>query len=265
MGGGVYCFGTFRLVVRERVLLKGGVPVRLGSRAFDLLLALVERAGETVTRGQLFKLVWPDVIVAKVNLRVHIAGLRKVLGDDRNGNRLILSIAGRGYRFIAPVTRVESAGVVAVSTRLERLFGDDAAIAALSSQLARRRVITLGGPGGWGRTSVAFAIAHTLVTDFEGSVLFVDLAGIDDADRVPMTVASALGHELPECQPLASLLRYLRDKEMLLVIDNCDHVIAGVAELTDRLLTEAPMVHVVISSRAALRLFQEEPAVANRG
>jgi DNA-binding winged helix-turn-helix (wHTH) protein len=262
MNDDAFCFGRFRLGVRERVLLKDGAPVHLGSRAFDLLLALVERAGQTVNREELFELVWPDVIVAKVNLRVHVAGLRKALSDGQDGKRFIISVTGRGYRFAASVMRLQAAApatLTAPSTaplpvRLQHMFGRDAAIETLSSQLARKRFISLGGPGGWGRTSVAFALARALATDFVDAVRFVDLGSIDDPAQLAMTVASALGCEVPGRHPLASLLAYLRDKEMLLVFDNCEHVSAAVAHLTERLFQEAPLVHVVVSSREALRL-----------
>jgi len=102
-----FCFGCFRLDALERTLTKSGASVRLGSRAFDLLLVLVERAGETVSRDTLFDLVWPDVLVSKVNLRVHISALRKVLDGEGDGSRFVITIAGRGYRFIAPVTRIQ--------------------------------------------------------------------------------------------------------------------------------------------------------------
>jgi DNA-binding winged helix-turn-helix (wHTH) protein len=107
-------FGRYQLSVRERLLLKEGLRVHIGGRAFDLLLALVERAGETVSRQELFERVWPDVMVSKVNLRVHIAGLRKALEDGRDGNRFIVSVAGRGYRFVATAHRVQSAATPAV-------------------------------------------------------------------------------------------------------------------------------------------------------
>lgn len=107
MARNTFCFGRFRLDALERTLTKDSVPVRLGSRAFDLLLVLLERAGETVNRDTLFDLVWPDVFVSKVNLRVHISALRKVLGDERDSKRFVITVAGRGYRFIAPISRLQ--------------------------------------------------------------------------------------------------------------------------------------------------------------
>lgn len=263
MEGDVYCFGHFRLIVRERMLMKDGVQVALGSRAFDVLVALVERAGETLNRQELFRLVWPDVVVAKVNLRVNVATLRKVLGDGRDGNRFIVSVAGRGYRFVAAVSRIPSASPAMSLARAsmvphlpsrERMLGRDPTMSAIRSQLARKRFISLGGTGTWGRALVAFAIAHSLDTDADDTVCFVDFIGIDDSGRVAVAVASALGCEIKQQPPLTCVLAYLRDKEMLLVFDNCDHVVAGVAQLTELLFTEAPLVRVLISSRQALRL-----------
>lgn len=203
----------------------------------------------------------PDVVVAKVNLRVHIAALRKVLGDGRDGNRFIISVAGRGYRFVAAVDRVHSARPTTSLTRAplvqvarpERMLGREAAISTISSRLARKQFISLGGAGAWGRALVAFAIAHTLA-GADDAVCFVDFSGINDADLVAMTVASALGCVKEQQPPLTSVLAYLRDKEMLLVLDNCDPVFAGVAQLTDLLFSEAPLVHVLVSSREAPRL-----------
>lgn len=189
--GQTFRFGRCRLVVRERLLLMDDVPVTVGSRAFDLLVVLLEHAGETVDRQDLFARVWPDVIVAKVNLRVHIARLRKALGDGLDGNRFIVSVAGRGYRFVAPVDRVQSA-------------------------------------------------------------VSVNLADVDDPAHVAMAVAAALGFEVEPQQALSCVLGYLRDKKMLLAFNNCEHVFAGVARLTERLCTEAPLVQSLIGSREAL-------------
>ena len=252
-GGNIFCFGRCRLVVRERLLLKDDAPVSIGSRAFDLLLTLVERAGDTVNSQELFDSVWPDVVVAKGNLRVHVAGLRKALGDGQDGNRFIVSVAGRGYRFVAPVSRLSTKYSTALPVHGQSTYGHGAVAAMLSSQLFRKRVISLSGPGSWGHSGVAFAIAHTLASDFDDAVRFVDLAGVKDPAHVATAVAAAIGCEAEAQQALNGVLRYLHDKKMLLAIDNCEHVFGGVAQLAERLFTEAPLVQILISSRQALR------------
>jgi DNA-binding winged helix-turn-helix (wHTH) protein len=225
-----FCFSHFRLIVRERLLLKDGIQVSVGSRAFDLLLALVERAGETVNRQELFTRVWPDVIVSKVNLRVHIAGLRKLLGEGQGGKRFIISVACRGYRFVANVSRIQPADT---ATNLSGYSGTP-----LSVRTERKCAV--------------FATARTLVTDFDNTVCFVDLAGINDPGRVATAVALALRCEVNAQQSLSGVVAYLRNKELLLAFDNCDRAFAGVAQLTERLLNEAPLVHVLIRRRKAL-------------
>ena len=97
------CFGSFRLLMGQRLLLEGHTPVRLGSRALEILLALVERAGEVVSKEELMARVWPNTFVEPANLMVHVSALRRVLGDGRDGNRFLINIFGRGYCFVAPI------------------------------------------------------------------------------------------------------------------------------------------------------------------
>jgi DNA-binding winged helix-turn-helix (wHTH) protein len=99
------CFGPFRLSVTGRVLEKGSVPARLGSRALDILIALVERPAEVVTKKELFARVWPDLVVDEGNLRYHVSALRKALGEGRSGTRYVTNVSGRGYCFVVPISR----------------------------------------------------------------------------------------------------------------------------------------------------------------
>jgi DNA-binding winged helix-turn-helix (wHTH) protein len=107
----VLTFGGFRLIPAQRTLLKGGRPVRLGSRAFDILVALAQRAGDVVSKNELLASAWPSTCVEEVSLRVHVAILRRALSGGRTGNRYIVSVSGRGYCFVAPVTRVEGSAL----------------------------------------------------------------------------------------------------------------------------------------------------------
>ena len=261
----VASFGPFRLFTAERLLKKADEPLELGSRALDILITLVERAGEVVTHKELISRVWPDVIVEEANLRVHIAGLRKVLGDGRDGARYVTNVIGRGYCFVAPVTRSASQRSVPqarlyagdrlrqLPARLTRMVGRDDTVRALSVQLMARRFVNIVGPGGMGKTTVAVWIAHTLIDEFEGAVFFVDLGALADPDLVPTAVASALGTMTRSEDPFLSLLAFLGDRRVLLLLDNCEHVIDAAAALAEHVVSAAPQTYILATSREALR------------
>ncbi len=259
-------FGPFRLFAAERLLKKGDEPVLLGSRALDILIALVERAGVVLTRQELISRVWPDVTVEEANLRVNIAGLRKALGDGRDGARYVVNVPGRGYCFIAPVTRStakrslppdETAATHPqrnLPARLTRIVGRDGIISALSAQLMIWRFVSIVGPGGVGKTTVAVSVAHKLADGFSGAVFFIDLAALTDPQLVPTAVASTLGFMIRTQDPLVSLLAFIGERKILLVLDNCEHVIDVAAPLAERVVSKAPQAHVLTTSREALRV-----------
>lgn len=255
-------FGVFRLFPVERQLKKGAKLVRLNRRALDTLVVLVERAGEVVTQRELMSRVWPSVTVDEANLRVQIARLRRALGDGRRGARYIVTVPGRGYCFIAPVTISEpeptpskegvSAQLPKLSPRLTRMIGRDDIVRDLSYRLIRSRFVSIVGPGGVGKTTVANAIAHGFLDDFNGWVVFVDLTTLTDADLVPATVASALGLMLQTEDKLLDLVKFIGDRKLLLVLDNCEHVVEVAAALAERIVREASHAHVLATSREAL-------------
>ena len=205
-GDGVATFGPYRLVPAERLLQRDGLPVALGSRALDLLIALVEHAGEVLSQRELMARAWPNLTVEEGNLRVTIAGLRKALGEGQDGARYIANVPGRGYCFVAPVDRiVDRPGTPALAPAsrrsvaaglppaLERMVGRGETVAELCSLLAARRFVSIVGPGGMGKTTVAVAMAHALLESFDGAIVFVDLAALTDPALVPATLATALG------------------------------------------------------------------------
>jgi predicted ATPase/DNA-binding winged helix-turn-helix (wHTH) protein len=259
-------FGPFRLFASERRLIKDEVPVEVGSRALDILIALVERVGEVVAKKELVARVWPDVVVDETSLRTHVARLRKALGDGRAGARYIANVAGRGYCFVAPITRAptpkpaSAADLLAAERplrlpeRLARMIGRDEAVAGLCAQLLNQRFVSIVGPGGMGKTTVAVSVAHALVREFSGAVAFVDLVSIEDPRLVAGAVASTLGLMVRTSDPIPSLIGFLEQKRILLVLDNCEHVIESVAVLAERLYTATPHAYILATSRESLRV-----------
>jgi predicted ATPase/DNA-binding winged helix-turn-helix (wHTH) protein len=257
-----FAFGPFRLLPVQRVLLQNGAPVRLGSRAFDLLAFLVEHAGQTFTNDRLMAQVWPNVRVVEGSLRVHVAALRKALGDEGTGGAVyVTNVAGRGYSFVAPVTVEQSAvvpaavgGASGLPVLLNRVIGRAEISATLAAQLRARRFITILGPGGVGKTTVAVAVAELLADAYPDGVRFVGLGAVTDPALVPSTVLASLGQRPSGPDAMTSLGEALRDKRLLLVFDNCEHVVDAVAAMATTLLQATPGLAILATSREALRV-----------
>ncbi|MBI1188640.1 MAG: AAA family ATPase [Alphaproteobacteria bacterium] len=260
-----FTFGPYVLSAQQRVLRDGDRPVPLGSRAIGLLFALVERAGEVVGKDELIARVWPDTFVEESNLRVHVAALRRALGDGRGGARYILNVPGRGYSFVAPVSTAGArdpaparSGTTAdrgrhLPIRLSRTIGRSAVIGDLSRHLPARRFVTIVGPGGIGKTTVALAIAEELGAAYADPVRFVDLSSLSTSRSFPAAIIASLGIGLPSGNTIAGLIESLRDRHGLIVLDNCELVLEEVAEFAEAVLRAAPDVHILATSREPLR------------
>jgi predicted ATPase/DNA-binding winged helix-turn-helix (wHTH) protein len=256
-------FGPFRLLAAQRLLLEGDKPVRLGSRAFDILAALVEHAGEVVGKEELIARVWPKTFVEEANLKIQVSALRRALGDGQGGHRYVVTVTGRGYNFVAPVSREESsraplpqriatAAAHNLPLAMTRMIGREDAVAALVSRLSRQRLLTIVGPGGIGKTTLALAVAERMIADYEHGVWLVDLAPLGDPRLVPSAVATVLGLEIHTEDPLAGLVTALKDRRMLLLLDNCEHVIDAAASLAAAVLSGTPGVNILATSREPL-------------
>jgi predicted ATPase/DNA-binding winged helix-turn-helix (wHTH) protein len=260
--GAVVEFGPFRLRPAERVLEKDGVPIKIGSRALDILTILVEHAPQVVSKRDLIARAWGTLVVDEGSLRFHIAALRKVLGDGESGARYIASVQGRGYAFAAPVTakstRSESASpsptAVRLPSRSMRVLGRDGVVRDLTRELRERRFVSVIGPGGIGKTTVALAVAHEVLSEFAGDVHFLDLAAIKDQQLVAGALASQLGLSVVSQNSIPTILALLNERRVLLLLDSCEHLIEPVAALVEELFRGAPQVHLLATSRESLRV-----------
>ena len=263
-------FGPFELQVRERRLLQGGTPVALQARALDLLIVLARHPGQLLGRQQLLDRVWPGLVVEENNLSVQINALRKALGAQ-----WISTVPTRGYRFSGPVEAVgaASAAVAPLPARpnlvalpdthlpaqLPPLIGRGAELAALASRLDTAPLVTLTGAGGIGKTRLAMALLHGQQTAHAHGVCFVELAAVQQADAVPLAVAGALGLRLPAGDDhAAALAQALAPLQLLLALDNAEHVVPAVAALARALGRAAPGVRLLVTSQVPLQVAGEQ-------
>ncbi len=257
-------FGPYQLHRTQQLLLEGQRPVQLGSRAFFILVALVESAGKIISKEDLVARVWPGTFVDESNLRVNIAGLRRALRDGQAGERYVTTIPGRGYCFVAPVSATRA--TQGLSPRKEappgfprlplppaHTIGRDEIVAAIADELPRRRFVTLTGPGGIGKTTVALAIAERLGTVYRDGLYFLDLAPVADPALAPTALASLIGLAPAAGDPLPGLISHLKNKSLLLILDSCEHLVEAAAVLAETLYKEVPDIHLLATSREPLR------------
>jgi predicted ATPase/DNA-binding winged helix-turn-helix (wHTH) protein len=257
-------FGHFELHPAERVLRVRGEPVAVGSRAFDVLLALAQRHERLVTKQELLDLVWPGLVVEEHNVATQISTLRKLLGAG-----VITTLPGYGYRLTAlrdstPETSAGSPhaepppGRHNLPAARTRFVGRETALADLARLLPSARLLTLTGIGGCGKTRLALQLAQQQRAAFAGGVWFVDLAPLTDGDRVASTCAAVFGLREEGEAPLVERLReHLAASSTLVLLDNCEHVIDGAAALAEALLANGRTT-IVATSREGLGVAGEQ-------
>ncbi len=262
-------FGRFRVLPHRRELLADGQPVKLGDRSFDVLMALIEAAGAVLSKDALIARVWPAQIVEENSLQTQISALRAALGTERG---LIRTVAGRGYQFTGEIralstspeercregTAATEPGAVPPPTNLpepvSELIGRDQELHEIVALVATRRLVTLTGAGGIGKTRLALAVAHQLLPQFADGVWLVELSPLADHGLVPTAVATAVGLEVTTGEVSAQRVAYaLANRRMLLVLDTCEHMIAAATAIVEATLRGTSFVRIIATSREPLR------------
>jgi predicted ATPase/DNA-binding winged helix-turn-helix (wHTH) protein len=264
----VYVCDQWEIDLGRREFRSRGVPVPLGGRAFEVVTVLVQSASELVTKDHLMERVWPGATVGEGTIHVHISAVRKALGPDRG---LLKTASGRGYRLLgnwtpqhregtaaridSPLTRTPGAPPANnFRPLINRLIGRAAAAQFVRDLVSAYRVVTLTGPGGIGKTSLAIKAVRDLLPDFADGGWIVELASLSDSGLVPSTVASTLGLKLAGEISAASVARAVGGRHLVLVLDNCEHVIEAVASLAETFARLCPRTTVVATSREVLRV-----------
>ncbi len=249
-------FGPYAFHLGQRLVLEGDRPLRLGGRALDVLQVLVEHAGSVVSKEALIAQVWPKSVVEEINLRVHIASLRRALGGGQGGHCYIINIPQRGYSFVAPVQHLPATLPTRIQTlhksphnlpaRLTPVTGRDAVVGNLVRQLPMQRLMTVVGPCGIGKTTVALRVAELLLQHYQDGVWLADLSVIDDPAQVSNLLTRILELEV------GATLATVGQRHALLVLDNCEHLLECCRTLCEALMAAAPRVSILVTSREPL-------------
>lgn len=264
----IYGFQDWELDLARRELRQKGASVPIGGRAMEIMEVLLEQEGRVIAKNDLMARLWPGAFVEDNTLQVHISAIRRALGPDR---ALLKTVSRRGYVMLGSWTRrqadvaapAQAAPMLAFAPNAPSnlpiagadLIGRAVAMQQLSDFMSAYRVVTLTGSGGIGKTRLALEVARSLLSRFQGDIHFVDLVALDGPMFIPCAVAAAIGLDLSGVQVTdRAVATAIGMRRTLLLLDNCEHLIDGVARLVETIVTACPHVSVLSTSREVLRV-----------
>jgi predicted ATPase/DNA-binding winged helix-turn-helix (wHTH) protein len=262
----IYESGKWEIDLAARELRSQGIRVPIGSRAFDIIEVLVQASGEVVTKGQLMAQVWPGVVVEDHTLQIYVSSVRRALGEDRG---ILMTASGRGYYLLGNWTcrrahtpiddRAETAAQCEPSSGNlpqpgPELIGRSSAIEQLRHRMSAYRMVTLTGPGGIGKSSLALDLARGMLPDFRDGCWLVELASLSNPILVPSVVASALALEIGGRLSPETVARAIGRRALVLLLDNCEHLIDAAARIAESVTRVCPNAVVLATSRELLRI-----------
>ena len=257
-----YTFGEFEVDAAVYEVRQAGTRIRLSRQPMEILLLLLERRQELVSRDEMAKRLWSPEVFTDPDAGIHTAILkiRQALGDSRDAPRYVETVPGKGYRFVAAVEVTPRHEPEVVTARRHNLpaevtsfVGREAEVLDVPRILAASRLVSLTGAGGVGKTRLAIRVAAGLVDEFADGVWVVDLSPLTVPDLLPQTVATTLAiREGGQRSARDVLLDALRDRRLVLVLDTCEHLIDSCASLADEILRRAPAVRILATTREAL-------------
>lgn len=262
----VLLFGPYRLYPVQRRLERSGEAVPIGSRALDILVVLVREAGSVINKRILMTKAWKNIVVDESNLRVNIGLLRRILGEGESGSSYVANIPGRGYSFVAKVTRLDSMSRLELATERRRLIaavpalgpaqlvGRETDLDLLASAILDHRCVSIVGPGGIGKSTVAMACAQRLIDEYSAEVHCLNLDSLAQPHSLVRSLMGALGIEQDGSDPVSAITRRLAGASTVLVFDNCDESLGEVSTLVEALCEHGAELHALVTSREALRV-----------